>query len=43
MINEFIYKYIEMSSSGSYMKSLEALYKKLNLLDEIYFDLITFC
>ena len=25
------------------MKSLEALYKKLNLLGEIWFDLITFC
>ena len=32
-----------MSRSGSYMKSPEALYKKLNLLGEIYFDLITFC
>ena len=43
MINEFIYKYIKMSKSGSYMRSLEALYQKLNLLDEICFDLITFC
>ena len=40
MINEFIYKYIKMLRSGSYMKSPEALYKKLNLLGEICFDLI---
>ena len=32
-----------MSRSGSYTKSPEALYKKLNLLGEICFDLITFC
>ena len=32
-----------MSRSDSYMKSPEALYKKLNLLGEICFDLITFC
>ena len=31
-----------MSRSGSYMKSPEALYGKLNLLGEICFDLITF-
>ena len=43
MINKFIYTYIKMSRSGSYMKSPEALYKKLNLLSEIYFNLITFC
>ena len=29
--------------SGSYMRSPEALYKKLNLLGEICFDLITSC
>ena len=29
-----------MLRSGSYMKSPEALYKKLNLLGEICFDLI---
>ena len=43
MTNEFIYKYIKISRSGSYMKSPGALYKKLNLLGEIYFDMITFC
>ena len=32
-----------MSRSGAYMKNPEALYQKLNLLGEIYFDLITFC
>ena len=32
-----------MSRSDYYMKSPEALYKKLNLLGGIYFDLITFC
>ena len=42
MINEFIYKYIKMSRSDSYMKSPKALYKKLNSLGEICFDLITF-
>ena len=31
-----------MSRSGSYMRSPEALYKTLNLLGEISFDLITF-
>ena len=29
MIDEFIYKYIKISRSDSYMKSPEALYKKL--------------
>ena len=43
MLNEFIYKYLNMSRSGSYMRSPGALYKKLNLLGEICFDLITFC
>ena len=42
MINEFIYKYIKMSRSSSYMKNPEALYEKLNLLGEICFDLIIF-
>ena len=32
-----------MSRSDSYMRSPEALYKKLNLIGEICFDLITFC
>ena len=35
-------KYIKMSRSDSYMKSPKALYKKLNLLGEICFDLKTF-
>ena len=43
MLNKFIYKYIEMLRSGFEMESHEALYKKLNLLGEICFDLITFC
>ena len=43
MINEFIYKNIKMSGSVFYMKSHEALYKKLNVLGETCFDLITFC
>ena len=32
-----------MSRSDSYMKSPKALYKRLNLLGEICFDLIIFC
>ena len=41
-MNEFIHKNI-ISRSGSYIKGLKPCPKKVNVLSEICFHLITFC